>query len=1025
MKKIFSMLIFSLAATAFVWIPVQAQPTSAVTQIPLSYFDLESDWTAETDTHVSFPLVYNSFANGLKTLIESDTRQLGGNPADPISAAKAEDDAYLKIKILPTLSIASNTDIVLIFLDAVAHLTNPTPAQNQSNAYELSAMDSVTVSFDVATTRISPLVNKFVMTGRTHRPIGSENNNRWPAFIQFQGNGQILNSPNIKYSNNMWHNIIVQLGGHGVSGENQNYKIYVDGVEAGAGDITSFQTPLLSLLRMGMQVTPAQAGQVDDIFFDNLALYANVPFSEELYKVNRDAADLSLARDMLLDNPSTSAVSSNLYLPTTLPNGSTVTWESNNAAVSNTGVVTPVPSGSIPVTLTATITNGTGTAARTAVKQFKLNVFADLLVEACVDLTFDKFANGQAINNVTHNLGNLPSTGLNETTITWESENPDILSRTGVVNSDKFDGYIMPVVLTATITRGNEIATKDFTITVKKDTSSWAGIDFIDYDFGFLYFNPPASPSSDSIISLTTQDAERIVSSITLPTHIFPDASTITWSVTGANSSSVAQISNNVVSFTPDNDKETDLILVATGHYGSDIKTKEFPIKVIRGFAPNLAVTAGAAVSVSTGTAAAALSTRNFETYWTSANTENSPIPMVTFRFPQNNIPVVSAALFVEKGNIITGYEIQHSPDGDNWTTVYKGTTLGDKKRIPVVFSDIQSRYIRFVVTSPSGADVSLYNAELYNVLHSASRNAELDRKTISIPRILTSSIVLPTKGPNGSTFVWRSSNTDYISNTGVVTRPTGGRVDVILTATITNEDVIITDTYPISISPVLPPAGGGNGGGGTTYILPSVSTLVQKDIIDEVDSSLEQDYSQFKDVDKGYWAYSYINSLYEAGIVSGFGGMFNPNEIITREEFIKLIVLSGGLEILDDAVSFTDVAEGEWYYQYAATAYKNEITKGVENGLFGVGRPISRQDMAVLASRLLQRYGKLPDEVERTNYKDNTDIADYAAEMTAKLAAMGIMNGNDSNEFLPNNSATRAEASKVIYLIMGVIGHR
>jgi len=57
----------------------------------------------------------------------------------------------------------------------------------------------------------------------------------------------------------------------------------------------------------------------------------------------------------------------------------------------------------------------------------------------------------------------------------------------------------------------------------------------------------------------------------------------------------------------------------------------------------------------------------------------------------------------------------------------------------------------------------------------------------------LTSSIQLPTTAPMGSTITWSSSHPDIISNTGEVTRPTIGDVEVTLTATLENE--ILSDS--------------------------------------------------------------------------------------------------------------------------------------------------------------------------------------------------------------------------------------
>src|SRR5690606_13628254 len=60
----------------------------------------------------------------------------------------------------------------------------------------------------------------------------------------------------------------------------------------------------------------------------------------------------------------------------------------------------------------------------------------------------------------------------------------------------------------------------------------------------------------------------------------------------------------------------------------------------------------------------------------------------------------------------------------------------------------------------------------------------------------LTSSIQLPTAAPMGSSIAWSSSHPEIISNTGEVTRPTSGDVEVSLTATLVHEALTDSKTF-------------------------------------------------------------------------------------------------------------------------------------------------------------------------------------------------------------------------------------
>ena len=86
-----------------------------------------------------------------------------------------------------------------------------------------------------------------------------------------------------------------------------------------------------------------------------------------------------------------------------------------------------------------------------------------------------------------------------------------------------------------------------------------------------------------------------------------------------------------------------------------------------------------------------------------------------------------------------------------------------------------------------------------------------------------------------------------------------------------------------------------------------------------------------FSDVPAEHWAYKPINTLYEKGIINGVSATeFSPDTEITREEFLKLIVVLSGCEIESDStVHFEDTDPDAWYYPYVSAAYNCGLTQG------------------------------------------------------------------------------------------------
>ncbi|MDD6762853.1 MAG: S-layer homology domain-containing protein, partial [Clostridiales bacterium] len=174
-----------------------------------------------------------------------------------------------------------------------------------------------------------------------------------------------------------------------------------------------------------------------------------------------------------------------------------------------------------------------------------------------------------------------------------------------------------------------------------------------------------------------------------------------------------------------------------------------------------------------------------------------------------------------------------------------------------------------------------------------------------------------------------------------------------------------------------------------------------------------------FDDLSGVEWAREAILRIYNKGIVSGKEeGRFYPSDSVTREEFVKMLVLTSGI---GDAVyrgGFNDVSEGDWFAPYVSAAVSNGICQGIGDSRFGTGLSISREDMAVMVYNLIASKD-LAQLNDRIAFDDEQDIAGYAAEAVAALQQYGILNGRDNNMFAPKDNVTRAEAAMVINAVL------
>lgn len=108
-----------------------------------------------------------------------------------------------------------------------------------------------------------------------------------------------------------------------------------------------------------------------------------------------------------------------------------------------------------------------------------------------------------------------------------------------------------------------------------------------------------------------------------------------------------------------------------------------------------------------------------------------------------------------------------------------------------------------------------------------------------------------------------------------------------------------------------------------------------------------------FADV-KGHWAEEDIKYMEEKGIINGLNKdgevIFIPDNLLTRAEFIKMIVLEKDLEIEKyDKSSFSDVEPTHWALDYIETARKNGIIQGYEDNTFKPDEHIKRSEMVAI----------------------------------------------------------------------------
>ena len=175
--------------------------------------------------------------------------------------------------------------------------------------------------------------------------------------------------------------------------------------------------------------------------------------------------------------------------------------------------------------------------------------------------------------------------------------------------------------------------------------------------------------------------------------------------------------------------------------------------------------------------------------------------------------------------------------------------------------------------------------------------------------------------------------------------------------------------------------------------------------------------FMPFEDLASVEWAHTAIATLADKGIVNGKSATgYYPNDYVTREEFVKLIVLASDTPLDANGGAFSDVPDGTWYAPYVNTGYRRGLCQGMGDGVFGTGLNITRQDAAVMIYRALSSKGSNFPKVQEITFGDEGSISGYAYDPIKTLSGAGIVNGDGNRNFNPQALMTRAEAAQLIY---------
>jgi len=169
------------------------------------------------------------------------------------------------------------------------------------------------------------------------------------------------------------------------------------------------------------------------------------------------------------------------------------------------------------------------------------------------------------------------------------------------------------------------------------------------------------------------------------------------------------------------------------------------------------------------------------------------------------------------------------------------------------------------------------------------------------------------------------------------------------------------------------------------------------------------------------HWAQRPISTLAGMHIIGGHrDGTFRPDTQVSRAEFVAM--LARALYLPDDASAaahFRDAGTFSWAAGAIGAATKAGLVGGNADGNFAPARHISRAEIAVVLSRVVQQGLVTVPRVPAVNFADQHTIPAWAVSGVRIAAEAGLVHGAGDGRFNPNNFVTRAEVATMLYRLV------
>ena len=180
----------------------------------------------------------------------------------------------------------------------------------------------------------------------------------------------------------------------------------------------------------------------------------------------------------------------------------------------------------------------------------------------------------------------------------------------------------------------------------------------------------------------------------------------------------------------------------------------------------------------------------------------------------------------------------------------------------------------------------------------------------------------------------------------------------------------------------------------------------------------------QHKDLPQGEKGEA-IRELIARGILSGVSDTEFKGKLAINRAMLAQVLMTISKDKSVGFIDYLDIKGDEWYADAMTWALTHGIYKGYPDKTVKAAQNITRQEFASVIYNFIKEHNINMPKVKDFNYKDQDKIAPWALDAVKHLDELGLVNGENMDNYNAKGTYTREELALTIYKIIKFIENK